>query len=104
MSTERLTHEEQQAIRKTILQVHDQGWGLAFGLVLGLGLFVATNVLVIRGGPSMGQHLSLLSLYFPGYRVSVIGSLIGFVYAFVVGYGVGRGIATAYNRLTSSMR
>ena len=104
MSTERLTHEEQQAIRKTILQVHDQGWGLAFGLVLGLGLFVATNVLVIRGGPSMGQHLSLLSLYFPGYRVSVIGSLIGFVYAFVVGYGVGRGNATAYNRLTSSMR
>lgn len=104
MSTEQLTHEEQQAIRKTILKVHDQGWGLAFGFVLGLGLFVATNVLVIRGGPSIGRHLGLLSVYFPGYSVTVFGSLIGFVYAFVVGYAIGRVIASAYNRLTSSMR
>ena len=104
MSTERFTPEEQQALRKTIVRVHDQGWGLAFGLVLGLGLFVATNVLVVRGGPSVGQHLSLLNVYFPGYSVTVLGSVIGFVYAFVVGYGIGRIIATAYNRMTSSLR
>ena len=104
MSTERFTPEEQQALRKTIVRVHDQGWGLAFGLVLGVGLFVATNVLVIRGGPFVGQHLSLLNVYFPGYSVTVLGSVIGFVYAFVVGYGIGRIIATAYNRMTSSLR
>jgi hypothetical protein len=104
MSTERLTHEEQQAIRKTILRVHEQGWGLAFGLVLGVGLLAATNILVLRGGPSVGTHLRLLGVYFPGYTVTVVGSFIGFVYAFVVGYGIGRLIATAYNRLTSSMR
>lgn len=77
MSTERLTHEEQQAIRKTILRVHEQGWGLAFGLVMGLGLFVATNVLVVRGGPSIGQHLGLLGVYFPGYSVTVLGASLG---------------------------
>ena len=104
MSTEQLSPGEQQALRKSILRVRDQGWGLAFGLVLGLGLFIATNVLVIRGGPSVGQHLSLLNVYFPGYSVTVLGSFIGFVYAFVVGYGIGRLIASAYNRLTAGMR
>ena len=104
MTTERLTREEQQALRKSIARVHEQGWGLAAGLACGLGLLVATNVLVLKGGPSIGQHLGLLGVYFPGYRVTVLGSLIGFVYAFVAGYGVGRVIATVYNRMTSGMR
>jgi hypothetical protein len=45
-----------------------------------------------------------LSVYLPGYSVTVIGSLIGFVYAFVIGYGFGRSIVTIYNRLTATMR
>jgi tetrahydromethanopterin S-methyltransferase subunit G len=98
---ERLTHEEQQVIRKTIYRLHEQGWGLAFGLVFGLTLLVATNVLVFKGGSTVGPHLALLGVYFPGYRVTVVGSLIGFVYAFVVGYGFGRMITTVYNRMTS---
>jgi hypothetical protein len=47
----------------------------------------------------MGRHLNLLSVYFPGYRVSFLGSLIGFVYAFVIGYGLGRLIGVTYNWL-----
>ncbi len=69
------------------------------GLLMGGGLFVATNVLVLRGGRNVGQHLSLLSIYFPGYRVTFLGSLVGFVYAFVIGYALGRLIGTLYNRL-----
>jgi hypothetical protein len=49
----------------------------------------------------VGQHLGLLSNYFPGYRVTFVGSLIGFVYAFVIGYGLGRLIAGVYDRLVS---
>jgi hypothetical protein len=101
---EQLTEGERRAIQKTILRIHEQGWGIAFGLIFGLGLFAATIVLVIKGGEPLGPHLSLLGLYFPGYSVSVTGGLIGFVYAFVLGYGVGRVIATVYNRLTSGMR
>ena len=102
--SERLTVTEQQALRKTILRIHEQGWGIAFGLILGLGLLVATNILVLKGGDRVGPHLGLLRLYFPGYRVTFAGSLIGFVYAFVVGYGMGRLIAAIYNRLTAGMR
>lgn len=79
--------------------MHEQGWGIALGLVLGLGLFIATNVLVFRGGDAIGPHLSLLGVYFPGYSVTVVGSFIGFVYAFVLGYAIGRTVVTIYNYL-----
>ncbi|MBA2260860.1 MAG: hypothetical protein H0W18_18385 [Acidobacteria bacterium] len=102
--TEQYSVEEQRVLGKAIRRIHEQGWGIAFGLVLGLTLLVATNVLVLKGGEVVGPHLGLLGVYFPGYRVTFIGSLIGFVYAFVVGYALGRVIATVYNRMTSGMR
>ena len=102
--SEQLTSEEQRAVRKTIARIHEQGWGIAFGLLCAVGLIVATNVLVVRGGEVVGPHLGLLRYYFPGYSVSVFGSLIGGVYAFVLGYGIGRTIAVIYNRLTKSVQ
>jgi hypothetical protein len=102
--SERLTPEEQQTLTKTFLAVNEQGWGISLGLLLGVGLLVATNVLVLKGGEHVGWHLRLLRVYFPGYSVTFAGSLIGFVYAFVVGYGIGRTVVTIYNRLTASMR
>jgi hypothetical protein len=101
--SEMLNREDEQALEKTILRIHEQGWGIAFGLVFGLGLFFATIWLVVRGGPNVGQHLGLLGMYLPGYQVSYLGGFIGLVYGFVIGYGVGRLIATAYNRMTSGM-
>jgi len=101
---ERLTNDERQLVRKTIQGANEQGWGIALGLVFGLGLFVATNVLLLKGGGTIGPHLGLLRMYFPGYRVTFVGSLVGFVYAFVLGYGAGRTIMTIYNRLTVRMR
>jgi hypothetical protein len=67
--------------------------------MLGLGVFAATNFLVVRGGEVVGPHLELLSIFLPGYRVTFLGSLLGFVYAFVVGYGFGRTVSVIYNRL-----
>ena len=93
--------EEGQNINAAILRLSGRAWGIALGLLLGGGLFLATIVLVIKGGPDVGQHLSLLSVFFPGYRVTVLGSLIGFVYAFVLGYALGRLVGTVYNRLVA---
>jgi len=100
---ERLTLEEEKALRRTILRASEQGWGIAIGLLFGLGLFLATVVLVLKGGPNPGPRLGLVSIYFPGYTVTWIGSIIGFIYAFVVGYGVGRTVATIYNRLIARL-
>jgi hypothetical protein len=61
---------------------------------------VATDILVLKGGETVGPHLGLLSVYLPGYSVTFVGSLVGFVYMFVIGYGIGRAIVGIYNRLT----
>lgn len=96
---EQLTPEELKALKRALARASQQGWGVAIGSLLAVGLFVATNWLVLKGGPNPGPHLSLLSIYFPGYSVSFLGSLIGFVYAFVGGYAIGRTIAAVYNKL-----
>ncbi|CAN5724171.1 hypothetical protein BH23GEM3_BH23GEM3_10080 [soil metagenome] len=89
---------DQQLLQNTVLRLNARAWGIAGGLLCGIGLFVATMILVLRGGEHVGAHLGLLRVYFPGYSVTFGGSLIGFVYAFVVGYGLGRLIGTVYNR------
>ena len=78
------TKGEDQALHRALLRLNARAWGIAVGLILGGGLFVATNFLVLKGGANVGTHLSLLRAYFPGYSVTLVGSLIGFVYAFVL--------------------
>lgn len=86
-------------LHDVLLRINARAWGVAFGLMLGLGLFLATNILVLRGGEVVGPHLSLLGVFLPGYSVTFVGSLIGFVYLFVIGYAFGRLIGEVYNRL-----
>lgn len=71
--------------------------GLVVGLIVGFGIFIATNWLVLKGGDVVGPHLSLLGQYFIGYRVTFIGSLIGFGYGFVTGFLMGYFVAWMYN-------
>jgi len=71
--------------------------GLAFGIVIGSSLFVATNWLVLKGGETVGPHLQLLSQLFPGYSVSFLGSFIGLAYGCVTGFVLGWLIALIYN-------
>lgn len=73
--------------------------GVAAGTILGLAIFVATNWLILKGGPVVGPHLALLGQFFIGYRVTFFGSLIGFAYGFVLGFLVGYAGAVIYNTL-----
>ncbi len=73
--------------------------GILTGLVAGLGVFLATNWLVLKGGQEVGPHLSLLNQFFIGYEVTFGGSLLGFVYGFVCGFAVGYFVARTYNWL-----
>jgi hypothetical protein len=92
---------ESEEVAITMLRLNARAWGIAAGLLAGLSLFAITNFLVFRGGPNMGQHLSLLSIFLPGYTVSVVGSMIGFVYAFVFGYFFGRLVGGLYNQFST---
>ena len=99
---DRLNEDEEAALRRTLIGLRAQSVAIAAALLCGIGLFVATNVLVLRGGEEVGTHLGLLAAYFPGYRVTFVGSLIGFAYASFAGYLVGFMVATLYNRFDTS--
>lgn len=71
--------------------------GIVFGLVAGFGIFIATNWLILKGGPVVGPNLWLLSNFFIGYSVTFVGSIVGFVYAFILGFLFGYFIARMYN-------
>jgi hypothetical protein len=91
--------ELEAALSVRIVRLEAVVQGVAWGLVAGLGLFLATNWLVLKGGRVVGPHLSLLRQFFVGYEVSFKGSLIGFVYAFVCGFLAGYLVSRVYNRV-----
>lgn len=71
--------------------------GSAVGLVSGVGLWIATAVLLLRGGPSVGFHLGRFSFYLPGYSVSWPGALVGLAEGAVVGFALGAVLASLWN-------
>lgn len=59
--------------------------GAITGLFTGALLWLATAVLLLRGGPEVGKHLSLLGVFLPGYEVSWTGAWIGLIWGAVLG-------------------
>jgi hypothetical protein len=94
--------QNDRELNAAILRLNGRAWGIAFGLLLGGGLFLATNILVLKGGPRVGEHLGMLHIFFPGYQVTFLGSIIGFIYGFVLGYAFGRVIGLVYNKLVGA--
>jgi hypothetical protein len=76
--------------------------GVTLGLFLGLSIFAATNILILKGGEVVGPHLALLGEFFWGYQVTFGGSFIGLLYGFFVGFVVGYLFARIYNWLAYS--
>lgn len=84
---------------QTLLRLNAHAWGIAIGLLLGLGLFAATALLLIKGGSTVGPHLGLIGNFLPGYSVTWTGAFVGLAYLFVIGYLIGRTIGGVYNSL-----
>ena len=92
-----LSAAEEQMLKRAVVRLSGQVLGIVLGVIAALGIFVATNWLVIKGGDVVGPHLGLLSQFFIGYSVTFVGSLIGAAYGFVVGYLTGLIIGWVYN-------
>jgi hypothetical protein len=71
--------------------------GLAVGMAAGLSLLLATLWLVLTGSQVTSITLGLLGQYFPGYRVTLWGSVLGFAYGFLAGFISGWGFAFIRN-------
>ena len=67
----------------------------------GMGLFLMTTWLIIKGGPHVGQHLQLLSNYFIGYSVTWWGSIAGLFYGALSGAVIGLAVGTIYNKIVN---
>jgi protoporphyrinogen oxidase len=67
-------------------------------VLLGATLWLATAVLLVRGGENVGQHLSLLAIFLPYYEVTWTGSLIGALWGAVVGGTSGAVVYWSYSR------
>jgi len=90
---------EEEAIERVVVRLNAVLTGMVLGFLAGMALFLATIWLVLKDGPNPGPHLALLSQYFPGYTVSLAGSLVGFLYAFAAGFLTGALLGFAYNKL-----
>jgi hypothetical protein len=93
-------NEEQ--LEHAVILLNGKLLGIVLGFLFGVGLFLATNFLVIKGGPHVGAHLGLLANFFPGYRVTFFGSIIGFFYMFIVGVIVGVVLGAVYNKIAKA--
>jgi hypothetical protein len=82
-STEELLR---RALAVMLAKIDPVALGVSTGTLSGSLLFLATNALVLKGGEVVGPTLGLLREYFPGYSVTVEGSLVGLVYAGVLGF------------------
>lgn len=69
----------------------------AVGIVSGVGLFLATAILLWRGGIAVGMHLGRLAFYLPGYDVSWPGAFVGLVEAGALGAAAGAVVAWGWN-------
>lgn len=94
-----MEQKEDQELARAIRRVSSALLGIVFGVIVGFIIFVATLWLVIKGGPVVGPHMSLLAQFFPGYSVTWGGSVIGLAYGLLSGFVFGGLVGWIYNTL-----
>jgi protoporphyrinogen oxidase len=73
-------------LTRVFMKLDRVAFGLATGITTGLILFLATLILVLKGGEFVGTRLQLLNQFFPGYSVTLFGSVLGLFYGFGSGF------------------
>jgi hypothetical protein len=96
------TSAAERVIIEAFARLDRTALGLAVGTLCGLGVFLATIILLIKGGEVVGPNLALLGQFFYGYTVTMTGAFVGLVYGFIVGFVVGWLIALLRNSLVSA--
>ncbi len=99
-----MTIQAEREVTRAVARLQAGILALVFGAIGGLALFIMTIWLVIRGGPRVGEHLSLLRHYFPGYSVSWPGAFVGLFWGVLAGALIGWAIGWIYNRVVGVRR
>jgi hypothetical protein len=88
-----------EVIRSTFARYDPVALGVAIATVASGGLFLATAILLLRGGERVGATLSLLGNYLIGYTVTWPGALIGLVESWLGAFAFGWVLAMLINRV-----
>ena len=80
-----LLNQAELTLLKAAVRMNMIVMGIAFGLLGGSILWLSTVILLLRGGYDVGLHLSLLSVFLPGYSVTWGGAWIGLGWGFIFG-------------------
>lgn len=80
-------------------RLHKTGLGVAVGTVAGVGLWLMTVALVLKGGDAVGPNLRLLGEFFPAYTVTFSGAFVGLLWGFLAGFLFGGAVALLHNFL-----
>lgn len=91
--------DSMQQVSRAVARLKAGILALVFGGLFGVGLFMMTAWLVVKGGEQVGLHLQLLGHYFIGYSVSWPGAFVGLFYGALVGGVLGWTIGMIYNRI-----
>ena len=75
-------------------------FGMAVGVFLAVGFFVATAFSVLFG---TGGHIGYLAWILPWFDRNWLGAFIGLVGGFVEGFIVGSAFAWLYNRILRAL-
>lgn len=97
-----MVEEENDSLLSTPLlrafaPLHKAAMGVAWGLVLGVLIFLMTAILLVRGGDVIGPNLALLGQFFIGYTVTWRGAFVGLAWGLAVGFVLGWGFALVRN-------
>src|SRR5262245_39102121 len=87
---------------RTFAKIDALAFGLAVGIVAGIGLFTATAILILKGGRVVGPNLALLRHYLPHFSPTWPGSVYGGLEAALVAFVVGASVALLRNLLVAT--
>jgi hypothetical protein len=99
-----LQQRETLALNRAVARLQARVLAVVGAVLGGLGIFVMTAWLLIKGGYHVGKHLQLLSNYFIGYSVTWPGSVVGLMYGAIVGGLIGWSIGMLYNAVVDRLR
>jgi len=78
-----------RVIAAAFAKIDPLAMGIALSVVSGLGVFMATAILLLRGGPAVGPTLSLIGNYLLGFEVTWTGAVIGLLEGGMWGFALG---------------
>ena len=90
---------DKEKLSRAFARIRTGALACVSAMIGGVGLFLITAWLLIKGGPHVGQHLQLLSNYFIGYSVTWWGSVVGLFYGALCGGVMGWTVGMIYNKI-----